>query len=347
MYEHYTPEYIKADILGGLKLADTREGSYNNTLVSGVAHVMWKVLQSLDAVVPMVFVDDTSGRYIDLSADSYGIKRKPGARARAEAVFHGVDGTVVKKGKIFMTADSLRYSLDSDSIISGGAAEGRLTALEPGAAYNAPAGAIFRQSVNQAGIESVECSAAEGGSDAETDAALVGRYDEYRRRPPTSGNVAHYMQWALESDGVGAAKVEPLWAGPGTVLVLVAGPKKQPVDGATVAGCAAHIESQRPIGADITVKSADGLAIDVSALVSLRPSTDAAAVGEAFAVALADYLEGIAFTGGPVVYNRIGYILLGLPGVVDFRALAVNSGSADVEVGVGEVPIMGQIEVAT
>jgi len=346
MYEGLTPEYIKAEMLGGFKLADTREGSYTNSLVSPVAYEMWKAYTALAAVMPMVYIDETSGPYIDMKAGQYGIARKPGARAKAAVAFTGDSGTVVPAGKVFLTADSLQYTLDKAVTIADGVAQGALTAAEIGGAYNVPAGAISRQVNNLAGIASVMSGPAEGGADAESDASLVARYYAYLRRPPTSGNAAHYEFWALEVDGVGAAKVMPLWAGPGTVKVLIVDYHDRPVDPAVAADCAAHIEAERPIGPEVTVVSAAGRPVSATAEVVIKPSTDMATVGAEFREALGAYLEGIAFKEYTVVYNRIGYILLGLPSVVDFAQLLVNGGTADICLGADEVPVMGAVEVS-
>lgn len=72
--------------------------------------------------------------------------------------------------------------------------------------------------------------AATGGYDAETDAALYARLSAFRREPATSGNIHQYEQWALEVDGVGAARAIDLWNGPGTVKVVLAGNGLEPVD---------------------------------------------------------------------------------------------------------------------
>ena len=347
MFDNLTPEYIKSDMLSRLELADTREGSYTNTVVSPVAYEMWKVYTSLGSVLPMVYIDETSGQYIDMKAGEYGIVRKQGSNARASVTFYGDDGTVIPEGKVFLTAEALQYTLDKSVAIAGGIAAGDLTAIETGEEYNVPAGAIFRQLVNLAGITQIESGAATGGADAESDAALAGRYYAYLKMPPTSGNAAHYLHWALEADGVAAAKVIPLWAGKGTVKVLIVGAHNQPVDDAIVTKTAEYIESVRPIGATVTVKSADGYAINVYATVVIRPSVDIAAVSEAFKTALSVYLEVIAFKEYTVVYNRIGYILLDLPGVVDFIGLTVNGGTGDIALSGEDVPVIGLVEVAT
>jgi len=345
VYENLTPEQIKSDILGDLRLADTREGSYTNTLISPVAHEFWKIYQDLDSLDPKVFPDETSGIYIDKNANPFGVTRKPGTKAGAAVAFFGADGTVIQKGKVFLTEDSLQYTLDANVIISGGVELGHVTAAEIGEKYNVHGGEIYRQLVNQSGIERIESAATTGGADAETNAAYVTRYNNYRRRPPTSGNPAHYEQWATEVDGVGAVKVIPLAYGPGTVKVLIVGPDNQPLDETIVANTAAHIENVRPIGADVTVMSAAGRAIDVTARVIIKPSTNASAVKEAFTQELNAHLRKIAFSDYLVVYNRVGYILLDVPGVIDFTQLTVNGTAADVVIGADEVPVPGSIEV--
>lgn len=45
------------------------------------------------------------------------------------------------------------------------------------------------------------------GEDIETDDALRQRYLDSARRPATSGNKYHYMEWALQVPGVGGARV--------------------------------------------------------------------------------------------------------------------------------------------
>ncbi len=48
------------------------------------------------------------------------------------------------------------------------------------------------------------------------------------RREAVSANKQHYKQWAEELDGVGRAKVFPLWDGDGTVKIVVTDANMQP-----------------------------------------------------------------------------------------------------------------------
>lgn len=181
-------------------------------------------------------------------------------------------------------------------------------------------------------------------------------YETDQRTPPSEVvelmvicyNAQHlaYEQWALEVPGVGAARVTPLWDGPGTVRVLLAGPERGPVDGTVVDACTAHVEELRPIGAAVTVASAQALVINVTASVVITGSTTLEAVQEALSAGLTAYLRSIAFTSAPVLYNRVAYILLGIDGVSDYSALTLNGGTANVPIGAEQVPVMGEVIVA-
>ncbi len=349
MYEDLTVEKIKEDIISRLSTdIDTREGSFVNDMISAVAYEIWKVYQSLDAVIPIAFVDETSGEYIDKRCAEYGIQRKPGTKAKVTLTLTGTDGTVVPKGKVFLTADGLQFETDEDVTIISGTATVTATAVEIGSEYNVEAGTITQQLVSLNGLTSViNEEPATGGTDPETDEALVKRLYDFLQKPAISGNVAHYKQWALEVDGVGDAKVFPLWKGPGTVKVLIIGDDRRPVDSTIVQNCAAHIEENRPVGAMVTVESAEGLPVNISATVIIDNTTTVEKVKEEFKAALDTYLKSIAFEKHTLVYNRIAYMLLGINGVIEFTSLTVNGGTENITIADNQVPVLGTVEVTT
>jgi uncharacterized phage protein gp47/JayE len=315
-------------------------------MVSTVALEIWKAYQSLDAVIPIAFVDETSGRYIDKRCADYGIIRKAGTKAKTILTISGTNGTAIAAGKVFLTEDGLEYVTDENITIASGTANVAATAVYVGTEYNVDAGSITKQSVNVSGITSVTNTAAEGGTDAETDSALVQRLYDFLQNPATSGNASHYRQWALEVDGVGAVKVIPLWDGAGTVKVLIAGSDKGPVDTEVIENCEGHIESNRPICATVTVASVEGLNINVAATITIDSSTTKAAVQEAFQKALTEYLQSIALVKYTLVYNRIAYMLLDIPGVIDYSSLTINGGTANITLDDDQVPIVGTVVVS-
>lgn len=346
MYEDLTVEEVKSDILSRITTdIKKNEGSYTNDMVSAAAHKIWETLQSLDAVLSIAFVDETSGEYIDKRCGDYGITRKAGTKATAVMHITGTDGTVIDTGKVFTTDDGLQFETTEPVTIATGTATATAIAAEIGDEYNVIAGAITKQIVSTSGITSITNDAATGGSDEETDTALVERLYEFLQKPATSGNISHYKNWALEIEGVGDAKVLPLWNGNGTVKVLIVGNNKEPVDATIVNNCTSHIEENRPIGATVTVESAIGLAINISATVVINGSTTIDTVEASFTTALSEYLQSITFDKYTVVFNKIAYMLLDIVGVEDYTSLTINGGTSNVVIADNQVPIIGTVGV--
>lgn len=346
MFENITPESIKADILAAIDTTlDTREGSFLNEMISPVAMEIWKCYQSLNALIPIAFVDETSGPYIDRRSEEYGIKRKAGTKATAEITFTGTSGTVIPAGTAFLTAGGLQFRLKEHVTLEGGAGAGILEAAYVGEAYNVGAGEITNIVRAIAGLTSFTNAAANGGTDPETDESLLARLNARRQTPATSGNAYHYRQWALEVNGVGDAKVMPLWDGPGTVKVLLVGPDKQPVDESVVSACVELIADEAPIGAAVTVESAEGLAINVTAAVTIDSTTTKAKVQEELVSKLDTYLKSIAFGSYTLLYNRVAFFLLDIDGVIDFSSLTINGGTGNITIAESQVPVLGTVTV--
>ncbi len=347
MFEEITPESIKKSILDNMKTnLDKREGSYTNDMLGPTATELWKVYDAMNAVVPIVYIDETSGEYIDKKCTERGIIRKPGTKAHGELTFAGSDGTVIPAGTVFLTLDGLEYETAVATTITAGVATATIKAVEVGEVYNVQSGSITNQYNSISGLTEVTNKVATAdGTDPESDKSLVDRYYNYLQKPATSGNIHHYEQWALEVDGVGGVKVTSLASGNGTVGVLIVGPTKQPVGSEIVTHCATRIEDNRPIGATVTVKSASGLAVNVAAAIAVESKITKEKVKAEFTLRLDAYLKSIAFVKYQVLYNQISFILLGIDGVVDYSALTVNGGTANIPIGADQVPVLGTVVI--
>lgn len=347
MFDDITPEGLRAAILANL--ADTwqtREGSFAANLAAPAAVELWKFYQALSGMVGMFYIDESSGGYIDLAASTFGLTRKEGVCAEAVMTFAGTAGTVIPAQTAFLTEGGVEFDLVTAVTLDAvGAGSGTVRAAEAGESGNVSAGSLTRMIVTLSGLDSWTNAQASGGVDAESDAALCGRYYDRLQMPATSGNAYHYRKWALEVSGVGDAKVFPLWDGAGTVKVLLVGPDKAPVESSVVSAAEDNIESQRPIGAAVTVASAQGVTVAVSAAVTLDGAVSAGTVQAAFAAALKSYLQSVAFSGGAVLYNRIAFLLLSVSGVTDYTALTVNGGTANVTLTDDQVPVLGAVTV--
>lgn len=326
----------------------TAEGSLLQIILVPGAYVFWEGLQALRAQVPISFVDETSGRFIDKNAAGYGITRKPGTAASVLLTFTGSAGTTIPAGTLCVTQDGLGFATD-EALTLGESGSGTVTATADavGTAYNVRAGAIISMQQAVSGVTSLTNEeAAAGGTDPETDAALFARLDAYKKTPPTSGNDRHYHQWALAVNGVGAASVIRCWDGPGTVKVIIADMALRPVEEELRAEVAAYIETQRPVTAEVTVESAAGVPVEVSVTVTTDGTVSKLNTEKELTERLAEYLGEIAFTeGAEVVYNRVLALVMGLPGVTDCADLLVGDGTDNVPLDANEIPMLGTVTV--
>lgn len=346
MYEEKTPEAIKAAIKEDITLLDTREGSYTDDIIAPTAVELSNIYASLNGVQHIIWVDENSGEYLDMAAADIGIEpRKAGDKALVTLQITGAAGYTVPAGAAFLTLDNLYFeTTQAVTLPPEGIALIPARAQKVGALYNVAAESITLQFANDARISAVtNPEAAEGGADPETDAALFERIDDARKKPSTSGNKYDYEKWAKETSGIGAAKIFPLHDGPGTVLVVVAGPDRMPVDDVTVQKCAAHIEEVRPIGASVTVRSAQALEVNVAASALIEEDANPGEVQAAFVAALTEYLADVAFVEASVIYSRVGGLLISVPGMVDYSGLTLNGEPDSIALGDEQIPVVGEV----
>lgn len=362
MFEDLTVEGIKQRILGRMNTTlQTREGSFANDVISAVAAEICECYHSMDALIPAFYLDETSGLYIDKQAEAVGVTRKAGTTASCAITFTGTDGAQIPEGTPFYTASGVGFVLREAVTIRDSTAQGTLVAEQEGDAYNIGAGEIVSTLRNYSGIASYFNAAATGGSDPETDEALLGRYLERMRRTATSGNPYHYQLWASQVSGVGAARVLSKWNGAGTVKVILADPNMEPPGEDIVKACTAHIDEQRPVGPEVTVEAAQPQQIAVTATVTIDGTTSAETVQTTLEAAVRTYLMEVAsraFVDNidlqfdtleekayTVLYNRIAFLLLSIPGVIDYTVLTVNDGDTNISVPADSLPVLTEVTV--
>lgn len=363
MFEDRTQEQIKKESLDMINPAtglSSMAGSYADATVGAAARQISEFYQALPAVVSMLFVDESSGGYIDLVGETYfGITRRPGTRAKCDITLAGTAGAVIPAGTLFLTATGLQFSLvDEVTLPAGGTAVGTLEAVQDGSAYNVGLGAIVNMYVNLPGLASYTNEQADGGTDPESDAALLQRIQERRQKPSNGANGWQYRAWALSIPGVGDAKVVELAEGPGTVGVTLVDSTMSPAAPEIVTACQSLIDAQRPVGATSLVSAPTAVKIDVTAVVVISSATTPETVKAELEKRLGTYLADVIRTKydviyyGPgedkaytVIYNRILALLLTIDGVENATTLTVNGGTVNVEIQPDETPTLGTVEV--
>lgn len=331
---------------------DKRSGSFVYDTLKPAAEQFEKTDASIQVVKDKLDIENLSGD--ELAQRVYertGIERKSATYAIGAVTLVGTG--VVGVGDLFETAGGIQFrSKESKSIaVSGSVA---IEAVAAGSDGNVPANTITLFPVTIPGFTSVNNSAPTiDGFEAEFDADLLNRYYDHIRTPATSGNKAHYKNWAKEVSGVGDARVIPLWQGDNTVKVVIIDSDKKPASAAVVTAVQNHIdpevtgagEGEAPLGAFATVVSATGVSLNVTVNIALSDGHTLQQATDSISSNLTQYLKDIAFIESIVSYAKVGATILESDGVEDYSALQVNGGITNVTIGNEQVAILGMVTI--
>lgn len=321
------------------------EGSFNYDVLSSNALEFSKTSLELMECYRNSFLDTCDNEYLDLRAHEVGVYRRDGKKAVGKLTVTGT-GTV-RTGAYFATAENIRFIATSETNVVE-SAEIEIEALLEGASGNVAAGAISRIPMNIPGIRS--CTNAEAtydGYDKESDTALRERALQRVRYPAASGNPQHYITWALEVTGVGAVRVQRAWAGAGTVKVVIIDSNFEPANVDLLARVTEKIEAERPIGAEVTVVSAQPVDIDVSA--KIRGAIDADKFDELVKTYLINLTNQTLTTYENtsvldyVSIAKISYFVIAA-GADDYSDLTLNGGTTNIPLGFDDIPRLRAVD---
>lgn len=362
MFEDRTQETIKKEALAQINPAtglSSMAGSFADAVIGPAARQISEFYKALPAVTSMLFVDPSSGRFLDLVGQDYhNLTRRQGTKARCTLELTGKPGTAVPQGTVFLTASGLQFiTLAPVSIGVDGRAVVQLEAAEEGTAYNIRAGTITAMWVNISGLSGYYNTEAAGGTDTESGEQFYDRIREARQRPRTSGNGWDYRGWALEVQGIGEVKVVELADGPGTVGLTLVDSNYAPATPEMVEAVLANVIAKKPVGAAPTAEAAQKLEITVAATVTVSgASVDE--VERQLTAGITEYLQTLIETKygkiyyGPgedlpymLIYNRVLALLLTIPGVENFSVLTINGGTEDISIPADTVPVLGEVTV--
>ncbi|WP_152393755.1 baseplate J/gp47 family protein [Paenibacillus guangzhouensis] len=342
MYEAQSFEVILNRMLNRVTNdVDKRPGSVIYDALAPAAAEMAQMYMDIDMFLRLTFASTSSGEYLALRAAEMGVSRNPATKAKRQGVFYsGNEYLDVPLGS--------RFSIDDVTYVARDRIDPGIYILEcevAGNVGNTPIGPLLPVDYVPKLTRAVLTDIVQEGVNEEPDEKLLAKYQLRVQQASTSGNAYQYKQWAITVQGVGDAKVFPLWNGPGSVKVVIADLDKKPADPASVAQTSDYIEEVRPIGANVTVVSGVGKAIIVKAKVALATSYTLQSVTEGFKSLLTDYLKSIAFEMTYVSYARIGTLLMSVPGVLDYSAMSLNGGTVNIPLADEEIPVFGSVEL--
>lgn len=277
-----------------------------------------------------------------------GLDRKKATYAIGEITVTG--NGLVTIGDLFETENAIQFlATETVKIVNTGKV--KIKAVKAGKIGNVGASSIKLMPVTIQGIKTIiNEKATYDGFDEESDKDLIERYLIAVRTPATSGNKYHYLQWAREVEGVGNAKVFPLWNGKNTVKVTIIDSNQQPASSELIKKVQDYIDpqgddnstwgagyGQAPIGAYCTVASAKAKEININLTIIKESQIELDDLKIAIEKNITEFFKNIAFKKDYISYSLLGNAILNTPGVVEWTTLTINGGTSSIQVGEEEV----------
>lgn len=289
------------------------------------------------------FPDTAEGEQLARHASIWGITRRPATRAIGYAAVAGVNGTIVPEGAVLVGAGSQLYEVTAGATVAAGTATVTVRALSAGQDGNAAAATrlSFRSAID--GLDPQEAvvdgSGLAGGAAQETDTSLRSRVIAKIRSPAHGGAEADYPVWVQDAFAASHVRCLPTWVGEGTVGVVVAmgsaAAPRAPTE-AELEAIAAHLETVRPVTAEVVVIAAELLAVDVT--LALDP--DEVRVRQAVIAAIVTHFAREAEIGGRMRHSRLSEAVSSASGEYSH---AISDPTGDVVPSEVQLPIVGEI----
>lgn len=338
------------------KMLDKIDNSYQKTIgfpthdiLNAVAMVGKDIYEKINDYFLKLNAENLNGDELTRFVfQNKGIVRKEATKATVQLTITG--NGLIKAGSLFETPLGIQFETLESLLLNNNTDTVPAQAVTPGSSGNVPAGSITEMPVTIQGVTAVTNEdPSAGGYNMESDADLWDRYIMALQEPPTSGNIYHYKQWALEVTGVGGAKVYPLWNGANTVQVVIIDSNGEPASEALVEAVQNHIdpgitgrgEGEAPTGAYCTVTAATALTLNLElTLLGNYPDTLEGDIKDSVKA----YLQSIAFEQNYVSYAKIANAISDTEGLIDYMNLTVNGDVKNIEVPDKSVAVLGGIE---
>lgn len=343
---------------------DKREGSMIQTALGAGGYALEEFYLELDKVQRGGAIQTAVGEDLDNLAVLANVERYPASPAVRLGVF-SLDE--IPAGARFSTVDG-GNSVNFTAAERVGPGRYRMICETPGEIGNRYTGPILPITVIQ-GLDSAQITdILVPGDDAEGEEELRQRAISALRERPFGGNVADYKRVVRAMDGVGDLQIYPTWNGGGTVKLSIIGSDWMPASPELVEAVQAAVDpppfqglgyGTAPIGAAVTVSAPEAVAVDVSAVLTLRAGYAVEQMQALVEEAVGDYLLSVRQSWAEpdagrltsysswVYHARIISAILSVPGVVNASEVTLNGGAEDLQlIETGELqqlPVLGEV----
>ena len=358
MFDEYTYQNLLTDVLENAPDGiDTRPGSIFYDAVAGAMMKVARLYADLGMLANLIYIDKTAGEFLDRKAAEHGLTRQDATKAKYYVTFEGVTPDI---GERFFTNGMYftLYKTATDVLY--------LEAEDAGTIGNTVYAGTAAVPVNN--IEYLSAATFgelfERGVDVEDDDSFRTRLQEKIAGPSENGNRQQYRTWCEDVDGVGRARIIPLWNGPNTVKGVIIDPTGLPATAAVVARVQEFIdpdenndgegdglgEGVANIGAHFTAVAPDELTINITVSVVLGASADPEEAETSIRSVVEAYLQDLTMNTGDesdvvVRISSIGALISGLTCITDYSNLKLNNATQNISTGMTEVAVLGEVTV--
>ncbi|MDB6257660.1 baseplate J/gp47 family protein [Lactobacillus amylovorus] len=350
---------------------DKREGSIIYDAVAPAAMVSAQQSLSLANILRETYIKTAQGEFLDYRAVEHGTSRYAATNTEVKARFNDDDGNPVnvEVGDRFASIAESPIFYTVIKANDDGTAE--MQAEEAGTSANSYIGQVLPVTPNDnlAWAEITEIIAP--ARDAETDDHLRERILKSDAWLAYGGNIADYLDMIHKISEVGAAQVYPVWAGSGTVKLVIVNNDLMPASPDLVKKVKNIIDPEdneaqgvglAPIDHRVTVVAPEVLKVDVSIQLQLTDQANKVAVekgikdmlNELFSELRKDW-DTINATVGrgyslSIYRSRILSKIMLIDGVADSQLPKLNGEDKDIHLifsnEVSQLPILGEVTIS-
>ena len=350
---------------------DKREGSIIYDAVAPAAMVSAQQSLSLANIIRETYIKTAQGEFLDYRAVEHGTSRYAATFTEVKARFNDDDGNPVnvEVGNRFASIAESPIFYTVIKANDDGTAE--MQAEEAGTSANSYIGQVLPVTPNDnlAWAEITEIIAP--ARDAETDDHLRERILKSDAWLAYGGNIADYLDMIHKIPEVGAAQIYPVWAGSGTVKLVIVNNDLMPASPDLVKKVKNIIDPEdneaqgvglAPIDHRVTVVAPEVLKVDVSIQLQLTDQANKVAVekgikdmlNELFSELRKDWdtINATVRRGYSLsIYrSRILSKIMLIDGVADSQLPKLNGEDKDIHLvfsnEVSQLPILGEVTIS-
>lgn len=371
MFEEFTEEYFlnQAKSFGDELGVDTRTGSVYMDMAAGHCIRAAFFFANLRELFNMFSLDTCYADILDDKAEEWSLARHPATKAVFNITY---EGTAPEAGDRFFAEDSEYYFT---VIVDEDTSTLRLEAETEGTAVNTlSAGTEIIPVDDIDGLEAAYLGEIYTlGSDEEDDDSLRTRLREKMAGPAENGNRQHYKTWCESIDGVGRARIIPLFAGENTVRAVLYSPEGLPCSADVVKAVQDYIDpitqnyeftddsgkkwvcgdgfgdGVANIGAHFLATAAEELSLSVTFNATPKEGYNIESCEVAAREVIESYLQELSLEteeGETVIIriSAIGAMIAELPQVLDYENLKLNGGTVNITVPDGYAAVLEEVD---